>query len=389
MILYLSSAISDKRFAELLADGHISGGHQAQKFNSLIIKGLANYTNVKAVANLPYNANAGDIQTIEENFNNIQYVCLGTHKGKLHKIKNFTEMYNRAKVFCKQEKPQAIICDAINPLASLTCIRLGNKLNIPKIAIITDIPEYMDANKKTIFTKITSKLMKRYDGYILLTEAMNPLVNQKGKPYIIMEGLCDGEEKFNDEVKTVSIDRLLCVYTGSLSKGTGIEELVAAVKEVNKTDSTVELHIYGNGDLADTLQQMAQEYPCIKYKGIVSNQEAVIAQKSADLLINPRPADISYGHVSFPSKIMEYMVSGTPVLTTHLPGIPEEYFEYLYTIDDYSAEGIFSAILEVSRKSRQERIDIGKKAREFVLHKKNNKKQAERILSLIGEIANE
>jgi len=43
---------------------------------------------------------------------------------------------------------------------------------------------------------------------------------------------------------------------------------------------------------------------------------------------------------SFPSKLIEYMASATPVLTTRLPGIPPEYEPYVYWIEDDSVEGI-------------------------------------------------
>ena len=47
------------------------------------------------------------------------------------------------------------------------------------------------------------------------------------RPYIVMEGLCeisDGETTIEKKNEVFT-----CVYTGSLSEGTGIEELVKAV----------------------------------------------------------------------------------------------------------------------------------------------------------------
>jgi len=47
---------------------------------------------------------------------------------------------------------------------------------------------------------------------------------------------------------------------------------------------------------------------------------------------------------------MEYMVSGTPFLTTRLEGIPHEYYKYLYTIDDYSVGSVKQKIEEILAK---------------------------------------
>ena len=34
------------------------------------------------------------------------------------------------------------------------------------------------------------------------------------------------------------------------------------------------------------------------------------------------------------------MACGTPLLTTKLPGIPDEYYEYCYTLDDETVDGV-------------------------------------------------
>ena len=66
----------------------------------------------------------------------------------------------------------------------------------------------------------------------------------------------------------------------------------------------------------------------IKYFGVIDFESILLRQKNTDLLINPRPSIDEYTKYSFPSKIMEYMASGTPVLTTKLSGIPMEYYDY-------------------------------------------------------------
>ena len=57
--------------------------------------------------------------------------------------------------------------------------------------------------------------------------------------------------------------------------------------------------------------------------GCVTNDEIVRLQCEATLLVNPRPSDKEFCKYSFPSKTIEYMASGTPVLMTKLPGVPD------------------------------------------------------------------
>lgn len=89
----------------------------------------------------------------------------------------------------------------------------------------------------------------------------------------------------------------------------------------------------------------------------------------AALLVNPRPIKPEYTKYSFPSKNMEYMVSGTPLMTTKLPGIPKEYYPYIYLLEDESPEGIARRLNEILNISMIERNEKAKEARKFVIKK--------------------
>lgn len=80
---------------------------------------------------------------------------------------------------------------------------------------------------------------------------------------------------------------------------------------------------------------------------------------------------------------MEYMASGTPVLTTVLPGMPGEYHPYVYLIENESAQGIGEMLRKVLAQSDEALFERGKEARDFILQKKNNVLQAEKILAML------
>ena len=82
---------------------------------------------------------------------------------------------------------------------------------------------------------------------------------------------------------------------------------------------------------------------------------------------------------------MEYMVSGTPVLTTRLPGMPKEYEEYVYLFDNESVGGMAKKITEVLSIPEKELRKKGASAREFVLKEKNNISQAKKLLDFINK----
>ena len=114
------------------------------------------------------------------------------------------------------------------------------------------------------------------------------------------------------------------------------------------------------------------------------NSEIVAKEQEAALLVNPRPTDEEYVKYSFPSKTMEYMASGTPVLTTVLPGMPKEYHPYVYLLEDETADGIARKLSQVLAQSDEELFRKGTEARAFVLEQKNNVIQAQKILEMLN-----
>ena len=143
------------------------------------------------------------------------------------------------------------------------------------------------------------------------------------------------------------------------------------------------LEIYGPGDYVKELQQIAQSDSRVFYGGMLLNTEIVKKEQEAALLVNPRPTHEEFVKYSFPSKTMEYMASGTPVLTTRLPGMPKEYYPYVDFIEEESAAGIAAALKTVLSASDEELFAKGNAARAFVLDGRNNVVQAEKLLRML------
>lgn len=376
MILYFSAGTEKEYFRACQEAGLIRSSFQAQKFNQMIIEGLGAFTDIYAVGNLPYAMDHKQaIPEFKKTVDRIQYDGLSCAPGKLRKLHNLFSSIRIGYSVCKENAVDGIVCDSVNPLASLCTRFLGLLFRLPTVAIVTDIPSIMSEHP-SVFMRFANRLMHTFDGYVLLTEAMNAMVNTHNRPYIVMEGLCDISE--NDCEDALPAREKFCLYTGSLATGTGIETLISAFTE-NSPDG-YSLKIYGGGQME---KELLEHCPAgVFFGGSLTNRECVALQKKASLLINPRPIGLRFAAYSFPSKIMEYMVSGTPVLTTRLPGIPDEYLDYLYTCED-TVDGISKAIHEVLAIPEPERLEKGRRARQFVLEKKNNQFQAKRIMDLV------
>ena len=102
--------------------------------------------------------------------------------------------------------------------------------------------------------------------------------------------------------------------------------------------------------------------------------------------MNPRPSRESFCKYSFPSKTIEYMASGTPVLMTRLPGVPKEYFDYVYAIEEETADGICRSLIEIFGQSEAQRARFGAAARDFVKTNKSCAAQCGRILDFLDTL---
>ena len=77
------------------------------------------------------------------------------------------------------------------------------------------------------------------------------------------------------------------------------------------------------------------------------------------------------------------MASGTPVLTTRVGGMPPEYYNYVYFIEDETPAGIAAAMQTALERSEQELADFGAAARNFVMSEKNYRYMTKQILTFL------
>ncbi|MFR1707968.1 MAG: glycosyltransferase [Clostridium sp.] len=388
--LYVSCLCSESKYRELFKDAKIKPGQQVQKYHRLLSEGLiANGVHVKVLSALPITRTISkDIFINEDNeevnkiyYNYIPIINIPVVKNILIFIYSF--IYTM--IECCKEQKNVVMCDVLNVSVSAGALLAAQILNRNSIGIVTDLPIFL-SNKKNLKVKINNSFINMFKSYIFLTDEMNKVINKKNKPYTVIEGQVDIKmANLENNIKD-KYEKKICMYTGGLQKIYGIKYLVEGFIRA-KIDNS-ELHIFGNGDYEDELIEICRQHQNIKYFGVAMNNYVVKEQIKATLLINPRPTEEEYTKYSFPSKNMEYMVSGTPTLTTKLPGMPKEYNDYVYLIDDVSSKGIEESLKSILSYSKEVLHSKGIMAKRFVLEEKNNIVQTRKILDMIqkGEI---
>ena len=306
------------------------------------------------------------------------------HYSRLYQLKK----YIKKELACCSDYDEIFVIGYSMTFSVVEGLRFAKEISakVKTCLIIPDLPEYMNLGKKknSMFNVLKTNMNKKLyedicdiDCFVTLTEYIYRALKVK-KPYTVVEGIAtDSKAVSIKEMQSTTLD---FVYTGSLGIKYGVVDLVDAFMKVK--GENLKLIICGAGDGDEHIKCMAKIDARIDFRGIVSNEEAKALQRSAYVLVNPRSNKEEYTKYSFPSKTMEYMATGRPVLMYKLKGIPDEYDDYLY----YFGEDITASIDKIARTDPQKLHAKGEKAKQFVHQYKNKNMQAKKILNLLNSL---
>lgn len=283
----------------------------------------------------------------------------------------------------------------------LSAVKILKKHNqdIHICLIVPDLPDYMSMSRDGFWLNRLYKKysihkcrqnMKYIDSFVFLTEHMKDYF-QTDKPFVVIEGIVPDDESIEEKIgipnKSDSNQKMKTVlYTGSLEKAYGVLDLVTAFLTIKSED--YRLIICGEGEAKKDILQAADTDHRIRYMGMLGHADILKLQKESTVLINPRKNRDEYTKYSFPSKILEYLSSGTPVIAYKLDGIPKEYDDFIYYMNGDRIEDIAGRIIEVCEKSQEERNEFGRKACSFVRVNKNSLVQVKKITEMISKSVN-
>lgn len=394
-ILYISSLSSKRLINRIHIMTGFNPGFAVQKFNRFIALGLQqNGVEIKIYSKPPMGVVVGkswinEPTEIEENltYHYLNYLNLPILKDIFTFCSSFWQVL---KFGLNNRKNKAVVCDVLAISMNIGAILASKITRLKIVGVVTDMPGLMvDISSKPrkrsllkrFITMINMSYISSYTHYVFLTEQMNRVINTRNRPYIVMEALCDNSFNNSQDVPVEKAVPRIVMYAGGLHERYGLKKLVDAFRIIKKNN--VKLILFGDGPYVDELQHVVNEDSRIEYRGVVSNEEVLRTELEATLLVNPRPITEEFTKYSFPSKNIEYMASGTPLLTTKLPGMPKDYYPYVYLFEDESVRGYAAILDEVLSLPTEDLIAKGKEAKTFVLENKNYKVQAARILNLI------
>ena len=260
--------------------------------------------------------------------------------------------------------------------------------NMQIASIITDLSDDAMAFKanrsflKRIQMRFVSKRMRKclkgIDRFILLTSHMVEMIPEAYAKNIVVEGIYGNSDYITSDSK---LSKTL-LYTGTFQEFAGVKLLVDAFMKT--TDPNFRLILCGSGPCTEYIQSCVKMDSRIDLRGRVTREEAVQLQKSVSLLVNPRIPVGGITRYSFPSKTMEYMSSGTPMIGYRLDGIPDDYFEYMIIPDGLTENDLARTIEHWLSLDDDVLHSKGSSARDFILLNKTAKAQVKKIIDFIA-----
>lgn len=230
--------------------------------------------------------------------------------------------------------------------------------------------------------------LRFFDGLVVLTDAISEDFAPKVKAIKVEGGVDEARAPVTKSNRHTQSERTFTfMYAGGLSPFNGVQLLLDGFALLN--GEQYRLVVAGSGPEEATVRAAVAGDARIEYLGVLNHERLYAQYELADALINPRPSGRRSNRYVFPSKLLEYLATGKPVVTTATVEIAKEYGAYVVTIEDETPEGLARTLSEVACRESTDLQELGEAARRFVLGEKTWRAQGRRIASFLQRVSSE
>lgn len=352
-VIFLTSSTSTKVFQGICSESRVLPNPSNQNFYHKVIKAVSFYENVEVVSHRPC-AKGMVLPYVEsDDDDRIPYHYTKVKNSKIFKL--FKEKHEIVKATVKildayLHKDSVIVVDVLRTNLLNAALHIKRKYHIPVVGVLTDNPHNL-TDSSVRYSENIIKKAEKLDGFLALSEGLLAAYGIGGKPTYIFEGIVEDIPSFKKEPLGDYF-----AFAGSLYERYGVKNLVDAFKDLNEK---VNLVLLGNGPLKTYITAAGQEDRRVLYLSQLSIKKTYGIEQHALANINPRPLNETLDKQSIPSKMLEYLASGVPTISTKHPRLYDLFKNDVYWIEDESAEGIKKAILNFLQASP---IEKNKKA---------------------------
>lgn len=339
-VIFLTSSTSTKVFNEICSESRVLPNPSNQNFYHKMIKAISFYENVEVVSHRPY-AKGIVLPHVEEDYDDrIPYHYTKIKNSRIYKLlkEKHAIIQETVKILDSYlHKDCVIVVDVLRRNLLNAALKIHHKYRIPVVGVLTDNP-YNLTDKSVRRSEWTIKKASKLSGFLTLTDGLLAAYGIANKPVYKFEGIVEDIPTFRKEPLGEYI-----AFSGALYERYGVKNLVDSFNSLNKK---INLVVLGNGPLKTYISQVHEEDRRVLYLSQVSQKKTYAIQQHALANINPRPVDMVLDEQSIPSKMLDYLASGVPTISTKHQRLLELFREDVFWIEDSSPEGIQKAILD-------------------------------------------
>ena len=344
-VLIFSGAMTEHDFATFQSEAKIKPNPSNQNFYYKLIKCIALRNNVSVISHRPFTKGMIKDKYLESDIatdGNVRFFYTYREASKIYKIlREQNEIIKNAHRAIEEfhSNDFIIVVDTLRLSLLKAAKKIAAEYNVKIVGMLTDNPDNLSSVLKSYALHI-KRLVRSLDGYLALTDGLVQVFNGY-KPSYVFEGLVDSPDVFK---KDPIYDYYF--FAGSLYERYGVKTLVDAFHESNIKSKLV---VAGTGPLAKYIEHLSYDDYRILYLPQLSRDKILGYERNAIVNINPRPLDPKLDNESVPSKLIEYLSNGQPVLSTKYPKLYGPFKDDVFWIEDSSLEGVRKALEEFSK----------------------------------------
>ena len=260
-------------------------------------------------------------------------------------------------------------------------LAVARKLGVPFICVLAD---YSARSPRSPFRaaelRWSTRIVRRSDGLVVVS---GHTIEDLGVslPWVKVEG---GLSNDWDELPKAKVMPKTIVYAGTPTFAGGALLLLDAFRRID--DPGMRLVFAGRGGLETEILAAASEDPRVQVKGFLLREEMQKLLASGTVLVNPRLSAEKENRFNFPSKILDYLASGRPVVTTLAGDLDAVYRRIAIPLSEETPESLARLLVDLCSRPEGELAAIGARGRDFVLSERRWESQARRVYDLVERV---
>jgi len=381
-ILIFSSAMRENDFALYQEEAKIKPNPSNQNFYYKLIKALALNNTVSVVSHRPlvkgmFKRGYLESDTVIDGNIKFYYTSNRTDKSfKLLKEKSTIEKVAKQAIEDFMSNDFVIITDTLRLNLLKAAKKIAKVYDAKIVGMLTDNP-YNLSSGGTFYKKYLIQQASDLDGYLALTNGLLSVFNDS-KPSYVFEGLVSEE---NEGKKDPIFNYFF--FGGSLYEKYGVKTLVDAFHQSNIRSKLV---IAGAGPLDKYIEELSRNDYRILYLSQLNKEKYIAYLRNSIANINPRPLDTKLDNESVPSKLLEYLSIGTPVISTKYPKLYSTFKDDVHWIDGNTIDAVKIALESYDISNQEEHLKKAATARRKVFEFYGLNVQGESITHFLSEI---